>query len=209
MNDRGIIGWASSFFPATGERRWRPAGRPVRLLDAGRQVQFLLARRPLQMLLAALLLASPFAAPAPSGAASHEAAEAHLPPDSRAAFLPVVLQTGTPPPNDDFDAATEIGGLPFSDSLDTSGATQAPDDPALSCGQDPESEYSNSVWYRYVTLGDGGITIEILDGLADRLLQPEGPPAAPPAPVRTMPNGPAACSISTASMMMVSAPVRQ
>jgi hypothetical protein len=45
-----------------------------------------------------------------------------------------------PPPNDDFDNATVIPGLPFTDTLDTRGATTASDEIGL-CGN------KNSVWY--------------------------------------------------------------
>jgi hypothetical protein len=45
-----------------------------------------------------------------------------------------------PPPNDDFDGATVIPALPFTDTLDTRGATTASDEPG-SCGN------KNSVWY--------------------------------------------------------------
>jgi probable HAF family extracellular repeat protein len=47
-----------------------------------------------------------------------------------------------PPANDDFEAATVITALPFSDSLDTSSATTAPDDPNCR-GQGP------TVWYTF------------------------------------------------------------
>jgi hypothetical protein len=56
--------------------------------------------------------------------------------------LPVVAQ----PSNDDFDSATVISTLPFSDSeLDTTGATVASDDPSLFC----TNGLSNTVWYSF------------------------------------------------------------
>jgi hypothetical protein len=49
--------------------------------------------------------------------------------------------TGFPPPsNDDFDGATTIPALPFTDTLDTRGATTASDEPG-SCGN------KSTVWY--------------------------------------------------------------
>jgi hypothetical protein len=45
-----------------------------------------------------------------------------------------------PPPNDDFGSATVIPSLPFTDTVDTRGATTAPDEPG-NCGN------KNSVWY--------------------------------------------------------------
>lgn len=47
-----------------------------------------------------------------------------------------------PPPNDDFDSATVIGSLPFTDMVDTRGATAAPDDPEGFGG------LSTTVWYK-------------------------------------------------------------
>lgn len=52
-----------------------------------------------------------------------------------------------PPSNDDFDNATVISGLPFSDSLDTTEATTAPDDPDC-VGQGP------TVWYAFTPAED-------------------------------------------------------
>jgi hypothetical protein len=46
----------------------------------------------------------------------------------------------SPPRNDDFDEATVIPGLPFTDTLDTRGATTASDEPG-SCGN------KSTVWY--------------------------------------------------------------
>ncbi len=47
-----------------------------------------------------------------------------------------------PPENDDFDHATVISGLPFTDSLATFGATLAPDDPTQPC-----TRCGYTVWY--------------------------------------------------------------
>jgi hypothetical protein len=49
-----------------------------------------------------------------------------------------------PPPNDDFDNATVITGLPYSETLDVSAATRAGDDPYSSCGG-----WDHSVWYAF------------------------------------------------------------
>lgn len=56
-----------------------------------------------------------------------------------------------PPPNDDFDSATIIPGLPFTDNLVTTGATTAPDDPDC-IGQGP------TVWYVFTPTEDMPIT---------------------------------------------------
>ena len=152
MRNHAILRSSNSFSPSGQERRFRPTGRSVELL------------------LAAVLLIHPFVGPAPIETGGDGASEAHPAPAGPAGSLQPLLQSGTPPPNDDFDTATEIGELPFPDSLDTAEATQAPDDPELSCGKDPASEYSNSVWYRFVAPGEGGITIEILDASFDTII---------------------------------------
>ncbi|HWO70969.1 MAG TPA: hypothetical protein VNP94_09485 [Actinomycetota bacterium] len=56
-----------------------------------------------------------------------------------------------PPPNDDFDAATVVAAVPFSDSLDTSEATTAPDDP--DCAGN-----GHTVWYAFTPASDLTIT---------------------------------------------------
>ena len=60
-----------------------------------------------------------------------------------------------PPPNDDFDSATVIGSLPYSDSLDTTEATQAGDDPGI-CGT------NTSVWYAFTPSHDMRLTADAL-----------------------------------------------
>ena len=50
-----------------------------------------------------------------------------------------------PPPNDDFDQATVIQGLPFTDTVDVTEATAAPDDPFSSCG----FPSGVTVWYAF------------------------------------------------------------
>jgi Family of unknown function (DUF6299) len=64
-----------------------------------------------------------------------------------AAMLLPSVAAAQPPPNDDFDSATVIGSLPFSDSLSTVEATTASDDP--SCfGAGP------TVWYSFTPASD-------------------------------------------------------
>jgi hypothetical protein len=55
----------------------------------------------------------------------------------------------TPPANDNRANATVVPGVPFFDTLDTSGATTAADDPSTSCGDVGKPEQSASVWYAY------------------------------------------------------------
>ncbi len=52
-----------------------------------------------------------------------------------------------PPANDDFDNATLVPGLPFSDAIDTTDATTAADDPDCA-GQGP------TVWYAFTPSED-------------------------------------------------------
>jgi hypothetical protein len=61
-------------------------------------------------------------------------------------IAPAILTTGAfaqPPSNDDFDNATLIPSLPFSDSINTEEATRAADDPE--CGGNDD----HTVWYRF------------------------------------------------------------
>src|SRR3990172_8553803 len=103
------------------------------------------ARRGLQLLLGAVLLTYQFVAPAPSGAAENAQGEAAPSSADSPSSVGNILQSAPPPPNDDFDDATEISALPFSDVVDTAGATIALDDPDLGCA---DTDEPNSVWYR-------------------------------------------------------------
>src|SRR2546423_1414216 len=58
-----------------------------------------------------------------------------------ASAVPGAAWASVPPLNDDFDSATVVTTLPFTDNLDTSGATSAADDRG-DCGGT-----SASVWY--------------------------------------------------------------
>ena len=81
-----------------------------------------------------------------------------------AVLLPAgpVLAQGTPA-NDDFSSATIISALPFSDSIDTTGATSAADDPAA-CGN------RGSVWYAFTASQDQGITASTFGSNYDTVL---------------------------------------
>jgi hypothetical protein len=64
-------------------------------------------------------------------------------PDTASGILTIsAWETGPLPANDDFDQATPIDSLPFSDSLDASAATRAADDPEC-------AEPGASVWYSF------------------------------------------------------------
>jgi hypothetical protein len=59
------------------------------------------------------------------------------------------------PPNDDFDNATTITGLPFSDTLDTAAATVAPDDPTDCAGTNV-----HTIWYAFTASADATLTAD-------------------------------------------------
>jgi len=60
-----------------------------------------------------------------------------------------------PAPNDDFDEATIITSLPFSDTLDSAAATVAPDDPADCAGTNV-----HTVWYTFTPTADATLTAD-------------------------------------------------
>jgi hypothetical protein len=60
------------------------------------------------------------------------------------------------PSNDACAAATTIGGLPYSDTTDTRGATTESSDPVQSC---TFTQGTKSVWYKYTAQNDGVITV--------------------------------------------------
>jgi hypothetical protein len=67
------------------------------------------------------------------------------------------------PANDDFSTAIVISGLPFSDSVDTTQATPAPDDP-FCAGQGP------TVWYAYTAAESVQITADTFGSSYDTTL---------------------------------------
>src|SRR3954452_12572824 len=68
-----------------------------------------------------------------------------------------------PPPNDDFDAATVISSLPFSDGIDTSQATTAADDPYCAGN-------GASVWYRFTPTQDVDVQADTFGSSYDTTL---------------------------------------
>jgi hypothetical protein len=59
----------------------------------------------------------------------------------------LVFRVNPPPANDDFDNATVVGAVPFSDSVFTAGATTAADDPSCNGNE-------HSVWYSFTPTRD-------------------------------------------------------
>lgn len=62
-------------------------------------------------------------------------------------------QGAAPPPNDDFDSATIIGALPFSDTVDVRYATNAWDDPPCA------TYYGPSIWYQFTAPGSARLEL--------------------------------------------------
>jgi hypothetical protein len=70
-----------------------------------------------------------------------------LPTDAAEKLGPDAVQNQVAPPtNDDFDDATLIPARPFTDNIDTEGATTAADDPIPSCA---EGGQGPTVWYTF------------------------------------------------------------
>src|SRR5689334_12572779 len=74
-----------------------------------------------------------------------------------AVFAPAVAHAA--PAGDDFDSATEITALPHSTTLDTTGSTQADDDPnpCYFWGE-------GSVWQKYTAPSDGLLRVSARRG---------------------------------------------
>jgi len=71
-------------------------------------------------------------------------------------LLDIVISVVPPPSNDACSAATTIGALPFTDTIDTRGATTDGSDPIESC---TGNQGTKSVWYKYTAPGDGFVAV--------------------------------------------------
>ncbi|TEU18745.1 MAG: hypothetical protein E3J25_00830, partial [Anaerolineales bacterium] len=85
-----------------------------------------------------------------------------------AALLPDASASlsGGPPPNDDFDGATEVTAVPFTASQNIEAATLATDDPPTACAD----SYGQSVWYRFTAAASGAVRVDTLDSDYDTVL---------------------------------------
>ncbi|MCO5243126.1 MAG: hypothetical protein M9927_04770, partial [Anaerolineae bacterium] len=84
--------------------------------------------------------------------------------------LPIYQSTDLPTsplPNDDFDAATAIGGFPFDAVVDASGATVAADDPDMQCG---DGVNQRTLWYRLTAPSDGMLTLDTVGSHDDTVV---------------------------------------
>lgn len=82
-----------------------------------------------------------------------------LPVGESGSSLTISLQTAVPPANDDIESATIISELPFRKAQDTTLATVASDDPAMSCGAPFFETQSNTVWFQFKPTVQSGIAI--------------------------------------------------
>jgi PKD repeat protein len=74
----------------------------------------------------------------------------------------VLSATQIPPPaNDDFANAKVIAALPFSETLDLSGATRDPGQPSAACSQ----PLKHSVWYTFTPADDAPVTATLVKGV--------------------------------------------
>jgi subtilisin family serine protease/Leucine-rich repeat (LRR) protein len=71
-----------------------------------------------------------------------------------------------PPANDDFNSATLISAIPFTDTVNTSWATTAGDDPVPSCG----SNVGKTVWYKYTATGNSSFAFRTVGSDFDTVL---------------------------------------
>ena len=105
------------------------------------------------------------------------------PPDDPSAAVPIAVTAGSPvnginivmnsvsgalPPNDLCDQATVISSLPFTDSLDTTGATESVTDPVQTCTG--SSTNSDSLWYTMTAPNDGILTVDTCGSDYDTVL---------------------------------------
>lgn len=72
---------------------------------------------------------------------------------------PTLGATAVPPPNDSCNLAGEISAAPFTDIIDTRGASTGANDPYPSCGNHSRDR---RVWYKYVAPASGMITLDTL-----------------------------------------------
>jgi PKD repeat protein len=67
----------------------------------------------------------------------------------------ISVQLVPPPPNDDFANAKAIGSLPFSDSVDVTGASVEAGEPTPSCGY---GQSPGTAWYAFTPAASGSLT---------------------------------------------------
>jgi hypothetical protein len=81
--------------------------------------------------------------------------------------IDIIINRFPPPPNDECTTATVIPALPFTDTINTSGATTGPEDIFQTCGFPPNS---NSVWYTFTAPAAGTVVANTLGSSYDTVL---------------------------------------
>ncbi len=89
---------------------------------------------------------------------------------STATGIDVVLNVAPPPPNDACADAIEIASFPFTTTLDTRLATNAPTDPVPICVVAPNPKTAKSVWFRLVPPAAGGVTLSTVGSTYDTVV---------------------------------------
>src|SRR5262245_12253790 len=79
---------------------------------------------------------------------------------SSAGSVGLTLEVVPPPANDDFASASSVGGIPFSEVVDSSAATVEVGEPLPSCSY--AGAPTGTVWYRYTPAADGWVTVDTL-----------------------------------------------
>jgi hypothetical protein len=105
------------------------------------------------------------------------------PPDDPTEFVPVTVSAGTivegldflinafpPPPNDACVGARVIPALPFTDIVDTRGATTVVSDPLQACTFGGPNQNSSSVWYLLTSTAEELISVSTLGSDYDTIL---------------------------------------
>ncbi len=92
---------------------------------------------------------------------SASAAGGHQGPQARPPQVPLTS-------NDDFDAATAITTLPYTDTQDLTDYTLAADDPLLACAAGDRG--AHSAWYVYVSPTDARLAVDTLGSEVDAVL---------------------------------------
>jgi hypothetical protein len=86
-------------------------------------------------------------------------------------YGPLSVNVGAPlpaPANDDFDAARLISTVPYTDTLDTRGATIALDDPVFSACE--LNAGKGTVWYKFTPVTSGDVKLETMGSDYDTVL---------------------------------------
>jgi hypothetical protein len=85
--------------------------------------------------------------------------------------LPAVVfnaEAGTPPPNDDFVNAAEVGAIPYSNTVDMESATMEANEPFMGCAF---SRVTSTAWYTFTPSQDGIVVADTAGSAVDTVLE--------------------------------------